>query len=130
MSTLRRLDRIDVAYDIRDGDIRRRKLFDEPVISLHPVDLRRVPMQLNLLPAIRAQRRKRVIIYFRTGDDGNLFVKKVGQLANDPRLRLPSKTEKYEIMSRKNRVDDLRNDRFVVSKDTRKQTLAGSQLCY
>ena len=111
------LDRIDVADDVGDGHVRRGKFFDKARIAIDPVDWRRVAMQLKRLPSVSGDGLKRIVVNFRAGDDRNLFVQQLGELANDAALGLSAQPEQDNVVPRENRVDELRNDSFVVADD-------------
>src|SRR5688500_7033584 len=130
MPALRRLYRIDIAYDVRDRHIGRGELLYKSIIAMNPIDLHLVAVQLTLLTAIRAPRREWIVVDFRAGYDGNLGVEQVGQLPNDPRLRLAAKTKENEIVFCENCINDLRYDGFVVTQYSRKQAFAASQFLY
>ena len=57
---------------------------------------------------------------------GILFIEQIGQLANDAALRLAAQTEQDNVMSRENRIDELRNDGFLVADDAGKKFFARS----
>ena len=48
---------------------------------------------------------KRIVVYFGTSDDGNVFVKQISELANDAALRLSTQAEQNQVMPRQNRID-------------------------
>ncbi len=62
--------------------------------------------------------------------DRNLRVEQIDEAAQDAALRLTAKAEQNEIVTRQHRVDELWNDRFVVSDDSREQLFAGLQLLH
>ena len=120
VTTLRGFDRIDVADDVGNGDIRRRELFDKARVATDPIDAGRVAMQLNCLPAVGADGMKRIVVNFRAGNDRNLFVKQIGELANDATLCLAAQAEQNQIVPRQDRIDELRHHRFVIADDAGK----------
>jgi len=130
MSTLRGFDRIDITDDVGDRHVGSRKLLDESIVAMYPVDLRLVAVQIDQLTPVRAQWSEWIVVDLGAGDDRDLFIEKIRELSNDSLLRLSAQTEKYEIMFRENRVRDLRHDRFVVAEDTGKQPLAAPEFRY
>src|SRR5438105_8960344 len=100
VSALRGFDRIDVANDISNRHIRRGQLFDKARIAIDPGDWRRVLMQLDRLSPMRADRMKRIVVDFRAGNDWNLLVEQIGELANDAALRLAAQPQQNQIVSR------------------------------
>src|SRR5204863_4176096 len=90
--------RIDIADYVGDRHIGRGKFFDKTVIPMYPIDLCFVSVNFERLAAIRAQRSKRIVVYFASGNDRNLIVEQLGQLANDARLRLAPQAQQNKIM--------------------------------
>ena len=121
MSALCRLDRIDVADDVGNRHVGRREFFDKASVAIHPVDLGRVAVKLDLLSAVSAQRCERIVVYFRAGDDRDLVVEQIGQLANDAALCLAAQTEQDDVVLGENGIDELRDDRFVVTENSREK---------
>ncbi len=70
---------------------------------------------------------KRIVVNFRTGDDRNLIVEQLGELANDAALGLAAQSEQDDVVFRENGVDELGNDRFVVTDDAAKKFFAALQ---
>ena len=105
----------DVADQIGDGHIGRRKLLHVAVRAREPDDRRRVAFGCNALPARAADRRVRVVVNFAPGDCGHVRVHEVYEAAKNARLGLAAKTEQDEMMLRKDGVDDLRNHGVVVA---------------
>jgi hypothetical protein len=60
-------------------------------------------------------------------DDRDRLVEQPGQLAEDPALRLAAQSEQNEIVTRQDRVDDLRYDRLFEPDDSREHRLPGTQ---
>ncbi len=79
------------------------------------------------LAAVGGDRSKRIVVDFRAGDDRNSLVEQFGELANDAALCLSAQAEQDDVVPRQNGVDELRNDRFVVTDNARKKFLAGAQ---
>ena len=77
-----------------------------------------------------AERRERVVVDLAAGHDRNLLVEQIDQTAQDAALRLAAQTEQDEVVPRQNRVDQLRDDRFVVADDAGEQPFAGLQLAH
>ena len=118
------LDRIDVADNIGNRHIGSCQLFDKARIAIDPGDRRGILMQLNRLPAVRADRMIRIIVDFRTGNDRNLIVEKICKLANDAALCLATQAQQNQIVPREDRIDELRNNRLVIANNAGKQFLA------
>ena len=60
--------------------------------------------------------------------DRNLRVQQMDQRAQDAALRLTAETEQDEVMARQHRVDELRDNGFVVADDAREQMFARLKL--
>src|SRR6187401_1795980 len=124
MPPLRSLDRVDIANDVSDRHVRRRKLFDKTAVTADPIDLRFIAVQLNSLPAECTKRREGVIVYLRPGNDRDLVVEQFRELPDDAALCLTAKSKKNEVVSSEYGVYDLRDHRFVVANNARKQSFA------
>ena len=122
------LDGIDVADNVCDGDVRSRQLFDKARIAINPGNGCGILVQLDRLPSVSADRMKRIVVDFRTGNDRNLLVEKICELANDAALRLAAQSQQNQIMPRENCIDELRHDGFVITNNAGKKSLAAFQL--
>jgi hypothetical protein len=69
---------------------------------------------------------KRIVVHFRTRDYRQALVEEIGQLSNDTALRLAAQAEQDDVVTRQDRVDELRNDGVVVTNDAGEQFLAGA----
>ena len=116
-------DWIDIADDVGDGDVGRGQFLDETRVAFNPGDGRGILVQFNCLAAVCADRIERVVVHFRSGDDRDLRVQQIRELANDPALRLPAQSEENQIMSRQNGIDELRHDGLVIAHDAREKFL-------
>ena len=124
----RRLDRVHVAENVGNGHVGRRQLFDEAQIARQPRDGRGVALLGDQIAARAAQRRERIVMNFAAGDVRNFLVQKVDQSAQDAALRLAPQAEQNKIVPRQKRVGDLRQNRFFVPVNARKERLAGFEL--
>src|SRR5260221_14086187 len=116
MSAARCTNRIDVADNIGNGDVRRRELLDESAVAIYPCDWRCVASFLDEISRVLRDRCERIVVYFASGNDRNYFVEQRGERTQDARLRLPTETEKYEVVPGKKGIDDLRHHRLFVTK--------------
>ena len=124
MPTSCRLDRVDVAEDVGDRDVRRRELFDEAQLARQPGDRRAIAALGDQLAAVLGERLERVVVDLAARDDRNLFIEQRDELAQDAALRLPAQSQQNEIVARKDGVDELRQDRLFVAQDAGKQRRA------
>ncbi len=125
---LRRLDRIDVADHVGDRDVGRRQLLDESRLARQPADRHPVAFLRDAGAARAADRRQRIVVDLAARHDRDLLVEQIDQTAKDPALRLTAETEQDEVVSRQDRVDELRDDGVVVADDAGEQRLARLQL--
>ena len=72
-------------------------------------------MKRHCLAAKSGYRLERIVVNFRAGDDGYSLVKEFRQLADDAALGLPPQPEQDDVVSGEDGVDELGNNRFVVS---------------
>src|SRR5690606_11184123 len=117
MSTLRRLDRIDIAHNVRDRHVGGGQLLNKSELPANPINPGLVAMVLDLFLTVRAERVERVVIDLRALDDRDLGVKKVGQLADDPTFCLSAEPKKNEVVLREDCIDDLGYDGFFIAQN-------------
>jgi hypothetical protein len=67
---------------------------------------------------MRWSRRKGVVVHLAAGDDWNFRVKQCGEGAQDARLGLAAQSEEDEVVTREQRVHDLRHHGFFVAEYT------------
>src|SRR5262245_27507624 len=115
MTALRGLNWVDVADDIGNRDVRRRKLFDISLVPTAILNKCAITEFGNEIAATSTDRLEGIVIDFATGNDGNDFIQQRNQIAQDPAFGLSPQPEKDHVVPRKNRVDRLWNDRFFVS---------------
>src|SRR5688500_16276168 len=105
---------IDVADDVGDRYVGCRQLLDESAVAIDPGDRGRFAAFVENVSGVLRDWRERIVVHFAAGDDWNHVVEKRRKGAEDARLGLPAKTEKYEVMPREQGVDDLGHDRFLI----------------
>jgi hypothetical protein len=124
----RRLDRVDVADHVRDGDVGRRELFHVARVAFEPVDRRAVAGFGHLRPAGAADGIQRVVVDLAAWHHRNELVEQRHQRAQEARLGLPAQAQQDEVVSRQQCVDQLGQHRFVVADDAGEERAAGTQL--
>ena len=127
-SRLRRLDRVDVAHHVGDRHVRGRELLDVAVLAREPRNRQGIAFGGDARAAGATDRVERVVVNLAAGDDRNLVIQQVGEAAEDAALGLAAQAEQNEVVTRENRVHQLRDDRLVIPDHTRKERLAGLQL--
>src|SRR5262249_15895703 len=115
MPSARGLDRVDVAYDVRDGHVGRRQLFNVSGVGIDPGDRRVVAFFGYESFAVSADRAERIIINLRPGADRDLFVEQRRQCTQDAALGLAAQPKQDDVVPGQQRVDDLRNDGVFVT---------------
>src|SRR6266496_2749777 len=128
VATFRGFDWIHVADDVGDRHVGGREFFYESRVALYPGDRCRVLMQLNRLPAVGADRMKRIVVDLRPGDDRYFRIEQVRQLPNDAAFGLTAQAKQNQVMPGKNRVDKLRHHCLVITNDAGEKSLAAFQL--
>src|SRR5262249_1181252 len=73
-------------------------------------------------------RSKRIVVDFGARDDRNTFIEQFGEQTDDAALCLSAQTKQDDVMPRQNGVDQLRDNRVLVTDDAGKQFLAVAQL--
>ena len=120
-----RLDRIDIADQVRHRDVRRGQLLVITLVAVHPFDGGFVAVLFDELLGGARRGGQRVLIEGIPRQHGNMLVEQLGQLTGDARLGLTAQTQQDEVVPGQQGVDDLRNDGLVESDDPRKQGAAG-----
>ena len=123
MAALCRLDRVNVADNVRDGDVRGGELFDVPVISLPVFDRRAAGLLLDQIAASPANRRKWAVVDFTAGHHGDDLIQKFHQPAENPALGLTTQSQQNHVVARQDGIHDLGNDRVFIADDSRKHRL-------
>ena len=123
----RRLDGIDIADHVGDGDVRRGQLFHVAMLAVEPGDGRFVARFRNQVAAAPADRTVRVVVNLAALDVGRDLVEQRGQHADEARLGLPAQSQQNEIVARKNGVDHLRHHGILESQNAREKILAALQ---
>ena len=127
VTATRGLDRIEIADDVGDGDVRRSELLDVPHVGLEPRDGRVVSGFLEEVLTVFGDRSERIVIYFAPGDDGERGIEECRQRAQDPRFCLTPQPEENEVVPAQERVDDLGHDRLFVADDAVEDGFAGRE---
>ena len=127
MATAGRLDGIEIADQVGDGDVGRGQLLDESGVARKPPDRRRVAPLLDQLAGVLRDRGKGIVVDLAAGDDRNRGVEESDQVAKDSALGLPAEAEENEVLLGEEGVDDLGDDGIVVPSNPRKERLASPQ---
>ena len=117
MPTARCFNGIDITDKVGDGDIRRVQLFNIPLFGREISDRSCIPMFAYLVVAALADRRIRVVMNLASRNVGHLLIEKRGKRAQYPAFRLAAQAQENEIVSRQNRIHDLRYHGIVVADD-------------
>jgi len=121
----RRLDGVDVAYQVGDSDVRRGQLLHVPVVAGEVCDGSRVALLGDQLATALAQRPIRIVPDFAAGNVGHAFVEQRGERAQDAALGLAAQPQQDEVLLRQHSIDDLRNHRVLVADDAGKERRVG-----
>ena len=123
------LDRIDLADEVGDRDVRGRELLAVAAVAGDPADLGLVPALGDGLTAGLADRRERVVVDLAAGHPRHLGVEQVGQEARHARLGLAALAEEDDVLAGQDRVLDLRQHALLVTDDSREEVLALLEPC-
>src|SRR5258708_5867556 len=108
-------DGIDVSDDVGHGDIRRRELFDEAILSRHPRNGSIVAVTGDSFAARAANGLERIVVDFATRYYRHLRIEQVDEGAQNTALGLASQAKENEIVSREQGIDNLRDDGVLVA---------------
>ena len=118
------LDRVDLADQVGDGDVRRRELLGVAPVTRDPVDGGRITVGLDDGACSRADRRERVVVELAAADRREPRVEQADQEPRDPRLGLAALTEEHEVVPGEDRVLDGGDHQILVADDTREDLSA------
>ena len=121
------LDHVDFADQIGDRDIRRGEFLAIAIVATDPIDGSFRAHRGDFVFRFARDGRVGMVVDFRAGDDRQGVVEQVDQSAEHPRFGLAAKSEKKNVVSREDGVDDLRDDGFVIAEDIRKQRIAAPE---
>ena len=110
------LDRVDLADEVGDRDVRRGELLGVAPVARQPVDGGLVAVALHDGLGGRADRRVRVVVELAAADDRDPLVEQADQQAGHPGLRLAAFAEEHDVVAGQDRVLD--RGRTVSSKPT------------
>jgi hypothetical protein len=127
VAAARRLDRVHVADDVGDGDVRRGELLDVTLAAVHPADRRGVAALVHDVPAVLRNGSERVVVHLAPGQHRHLVVQQLDQGAHDARLGLAAQAEQDEVVAGEDGVDELRYHGVVVADDAGKHRRPGRE---
>ena len=115
------LDRIDVADQVSDGNVRRSQLLLVALLRLEPAD-RGVAAVLGDDPAaLRGDRPERVLVQVGAVDGGDVPVEKPDQGAQNARLGLSAQPEQDKVVPRQDGVHQPGQHGLLIAEDAGKQ---------
>jgi hypothetical protein len=114
---LRRLDRIDVADNVRHRYIGGGELLDVTLLTGEPADGGSVAALGHDRPSLGRHRREGVVVQLALAQHRDLGIEQLDQLAEDTGFGLAAEAEQDEVVAAEKRVDDLRGDALVVADD-------------
>ena len=127
IAALRHLDRIDLADEVRDRDVRRGQLLAVATVTRQPGDLRGVAALGHARAARSADRDEGIVVDLAAGEHRHHLVEQPNEQPGDPRLGLPALAQQHDVLAAQHRVLDLGDDGLVVTDDTRQERLATPQ---
>ena len=120
VAAARRFDGIDVADQVGDGYIGCGEFFDIAILGSEVGNGRLVAETRDLVAAAPADGSVRVVVNLAAGEVGHVRIEQRGESAQDAAFGLAAQSEKNEIVTREDRVNDLRHDRIFVADDAGK----------
>src|SRR5438552_16181347 len=80
-------------------------------------------MLLDEIAAAPADRRKRAIVDLTARDHWNPLIQKIHKIPENPAFGLAAQSKQDHVVPGQDRIDDLRNNRFLVPHNSRKEGL-------
>ena len=118
VSTLRDLDRVDLADQVGDRRIGGGELLTESIAAMHPRNRRVVTHLLDQVTGVLGDRLIRVVVDLAPGDDRHPLVEQIGERADHAGLGLTALTEEDHVVTGEQRVLELRHHGVLVAEDT------------
>ncbi len=118
IATFRDLDRVDLADQIGDRRVGRRELLAVATIAVNPLDRCVVAAVGDEMTGVGGRGRIRIVVDLAAGDDRHPLVEQIDELTDDARLRLAAFAEEDHVVTREQRVRELRENGVLVSDDT------------
>ena len=114
------LDRVDLADQVGDGDVRGRELLAVAPVAREPVDGGLfAALGSTIARAAALTGCGRVVIELPAGDDRQPRVEESDEQSRQPRLGLAALAEEDQVVPGQDRVLDRGNDRILVADDAR-----------
>ena len=123
-----RLNRIDIADQIGDGDVGRGELLTQPGIPVQPLDLDRLAALRHQIDAALADGLIRIVVDLAPLDDRDILVEETGKVSNDARFCLASEPQEHDIVLGKNRVHNGGYDSLLEADDRWKKRFIPAEL--
>ncbi len=127
VSPFRDLDRVDLADEVGDRDVRGRELLTVALVAINPRYLDLVAVLGDEVEASTADGPVRVVVDLAARDHRDLLIEEGDERAHDAALRLASLTEQDHIVAGDHRVRELRKHRLVITDDAGEKRLATAQ---
>ena len=121
------LDRVDLADQVGDGDVRCGQLLAVTAVARQPVDRRVVALRFDDGLCSRAQRRERVVVDLAACDNWNGVVEQAGKESGEAGLGLAALAQEADVLAGQDGVLDSRDDRVVVADDAGEERLLRGQ---
>ena len=115
LAAARGFDRVDVADEVGDGDVRGSKFFNVALFRSEVGDLRLVGVGGDAVATRSAQRKIWVVVNLAPGDVGRLRIEQARQCPQYSALCLAAQTEQDKVMARQDRVHQLGDNRIVIA---------------
>ncbi len=123
----RRLDGVEVADEVGDGDVGRGELLHVAIVRGQPGDGRGVAALGDQVAAALADGVVGIVANLAPGDVGQALVEQGGESAQDAAFCLSAQAKQDEVLPREDRIHNLRNDGVFIADDSRKDGFAGLQ---
>src|SRR5579884_170271 len=106
---------INLAHQVRDGDIGRRQLLAIAAITRQPGNLYIVSTFLYLIAASLTDRLVGIIVDLATGNDRHFLIQQADKRARHAGLCLPALAQENDVLARENGVFNLRNNGLFIA---------------
>jgi len=117
----RRLDRVQIAHQVGDGNVRCGELFHVAIVALQERNRRSIAPFSNQIAASFTKRHVWIVANLASGHVRRLLIEQCGKRSQDATLGLSAQPQQNKILLRQNGIHNLRNHRVFVADDAGKK---------
>ena len=122
-----RANGINIADNVGHGHVGRCQFFHKATVTIDPDNGRVITRVVDQRFREFGNWLERIIVNFTAGDDGHVLIQQPNECAKNAGFRLTTKAQQNKVVTRQQRVHDLRHHRFFVAQHAAKERPTGFQ---